>query len=170
MRVNMDRKTARKYRDQAKLPSELESWPRKWRTRDDPFADVWEEVRELLEVCPVLQAKTLFERLRRRYPGRFEDGQLRTLQRRVRQWEATCGPPKDVFFAQTHHPCRLGASDFTHMTSLGVTLGGQPFEHMVDHFVLTYSNWESASICFSESFESLSDGLQQALWEVEGQS
>jgi hypothetical protein len=164
----MDRKTARKYRDQAKLPSELENWPRAWRTREDPFADVWEEVREHLEASPGLQAKTLFEWLQRRYPGRFQDGQLRTLQRRVRQWEATAGPRKEVFFAQTHHPGRLGASDFTHMTSLGVTIGGQPFDHMVYHFVLTYSNWETASICFSESFESLSDGLQQALWELGG--
>ena len=54
------------------------------------------------------------------------------------------------------------------MTSLGVTIGGQPFDHMVYHFVLTYSNWETASICFSESFESLSEGLQQALWELGG--
>jgi hypothetical protein len=54
------------------------------------------------------------------------------------------------------------------MTSLCVTLGGQPFEHMVYHFVLTYSNWETVSICFSESFESLSDGLQQAFWELGG--
>jgi hypothetical protein len=168
MRADMDRKTARKYRDQAKLPSELETWPRAWRTRPDPFAEVWEEVREQLELSPGLQAKSLFEWLQRRYPGRFEDGQLRTLQRRVRQWEATAGPPKEVFFAQTHHPGRLGASDFTHMTSLGVTLGGQPFEHMVYHFVLTYSNWEAASICFSESLESLSDGLQQAFWELGG--
>jgi hypothetical protein len=168
LRVNMDRKTARKYRDQAKLPSELETWPRAWRTREDPFAGVWEEVREQLELSPGLQAKTLFEWLQRRYPGRFEDGQVRTLQRRVRQWEATSGPSKEVFFAQTHHPGRLGASDFTHMTSLGVTIGGQPFDHMVYHFVLTYSNWETASICFSESFESLSDGLQQAFWELGG--
>jgi len=73
-----------------------------------------------------------------------------------------------VFFAQIHHPGRLAASDFTHMTNLGVTIAGQPFDHMVYHFVLTYSNWETASICFSESFESLSEGLQQALWELGG--
>lgn len=54
------------------------------------------------------------------------------------------------------------------MTSLGVTIGGQPFDHMVYHFVLTYSNWETASICFSESFESLSDGLQQTFSELGG--
>jgi hypothetical protein len=85
MRVDMDRKTARKYRDQAKLPSELETWPRKWRTRQDPFADVWEEVTEQSEASPSLQAKTLFEWLQRRYPSQFQDGQLRTLQRRGKE-------------------------------------------------------------------------------------
>ncbi len=54
------------------------------------------------------------------------------------------------------------------MNSLGITIAGQPFEHMLYHFTLTYSNWESISICFSESFESLSCGLQQAFWELGG--
>lgn len=168
LRTDMDEKTARKYRDLGKLPSELEPWPRAWRTRKDCFADVWKEVEEKLEVSPGLQANTLFAWLQQRYPGRFSDGQLRTLQRRIRHWRADTGPSKEVFFAQNHYPGRLGASDFTHMTSLNVTLAGQPFDHMVFHFVLTYSNWEAASICFSESFESLSDGLQQALWELGG--
>jgi hypothetical protein len=168
LRTDMDEKTARKYRDLAKLPSELEPWPRTWRTRKDPFADVWEEVREKLEISPGLQANTLFAWLQQQYSGRFSNGQLRTLQRRIHDWRAEAGPPKEVFFAQTHYPGRLGASDFTHMTSLNITLAGQPFDHMVFHFVLTYSNWETASICFSESFESLSDGLQQALWELGG--
>jgi len=168
MRADMDEKTARKYREVGKLPSEIGVWPRTWRTREDPFVEVWDEVCEQLETSPGLQAKTLFLWLQRKYPGRFEDGQVRTLQRRLRQWRATAGPAKEVFFAQIHHPGRLAASDFTHMGSLGVTLGGQPFDHMVYHFVLTYSNWETASICFSESFESLSEGLQEALWELGG--
>ena len=54
------------------------------------------------------------------------------------------------------------------MNKLGVTIGGQPFEHLIYHFVLTYSNWETGCICFSESFESLSEGLQNALWELGG--
>ena len=54
------------------------------------------------------------------------------------------------------------------MTSLEVTVGGQAFDHLVYHFVLTYSNWESITICFSESFESLSEGLQNAVWELGG--
>ena len=54
------------------------------------------------------------------------------------------------------------------MNDLHVTLAGRPFDHMVYHLVLTYSNWETATICFSESFESLSQGLQNALWELGG--
>ena len=49
MRADMDEKTARKYRGSAKVPSEPEVWPRMWRTREDPFAAVWDEVRELVE-------------------------------------------------------------------------------------------------------------------------
>jgi hypothetical protein len=54
------------------------------------------------------------------------------------------------------------------MNKLGITIGGRPFDHLIYHFVLTYSNWETGSICYSESFESLSAGLQNALWELGG--
>lgn len=166
-RTDMDEKTARKYQRLQKLPSETTA-ERSWRTRGNPFTAVWPEVCALLEENPGLQAKTLFQELQRRYPGQFADGQLRTLQRQVRCWRALSGPPKEVFFAQVHEPGRLAASDFTRMGGLGVTIAGQPFDHMVYHFVLTYSNWETATICFSESFESLSEGLQNALWELGG--
>jgi hypothetical protein len=52
------------------------------------------------------------------------------------------------------------------MEELGVTIQGQSFPHLIYHFVLTYSNWEAATVCFSESFESLSEGLQNALWAL----
>src|SRR5271156_4912624 len=167
VRTDMDDKTARKYGRQRKLPSEL-AQRHDWRTRVDPFAEVWDEVCGLLADQTGLQAKTIFGELRRRYPGRFSDGQLRTLQRKVRQWRATAGPAKEVFFSQVHEPGRLAASDFTHMNDLGGTIQRQSFEHMVYHFVLTYSNWETLTVCFSESFESLSEGLQNALWELGG--
>lgn len=166
-KAGMDEKTARKYRRLGKLPSEVKNDPT-WRTRKDPFEDVWEEVRVKLEINPGLEAKTLFQDLQRRYPGRFQDGQLRTMQRRVKRWRALEGPPKEVFFPQEHRPGELCESDFTHMSSLGVTIGGERFEHLIYHFVLTYSNWETGMVCFSESFESLSEGLQRALWELGG--
>jgi hypothetical protein len=163
--ASMDEKTARKYRRAGRLPSELKS-AHAWKTRQDPFEAVWHEIQACLEESPALEAKTLFEWLQAKYPGRFADGQLRTLQRRVRLWRATQGPPKEVFFAQKHHPGQLGASDFTSMQELEVTLCGRRFSHLLYHFVLTYSNWEFACVCFSESFESLSKGLQDALWKL----
>jgi hypothetical protein len=167
MKAGMDEKTAHKYRRLGKLPSELEQ-PHTWRTRKDPFEDVWNETKLMLEINAGLEAKTIFEDLQRRNPGRFADGQLRTLQRRIKVWRASEGPAKEVFFIQLHHPGELSQSDFTHMNKLGITIGGRRFDHLIYHFVLTYSNWETGSICYSESFESLSQGLQNALWELGG--
>jgi hypothetical protein len=166
-KADMDEKTARKYRFLGKMPHELRV-DHFWRTREDPFNDFWAWVEENLEINPGLEAKTLFEDLQRRYPGRFSDGQLRTLQRRVKIWRALQGPPREVFFPQVHKPGELCESDFTSMNSLGVSIQRQPFDHLLYHFVLTYSNWETGTICFSESFESLSEGLQNALWELGG--
>lgn len=165
--AGMDEKTARKYLKLGMTPSEC-ACEHTWRTRKDPFEDVWDEVKSQLELTPGLQAKTLFDDLQRRYQERFSDGQLRTLQRRVKRWRATEGPGKEVFFPQEHHPGRLCASDFSHMSSLGITIQGQPFRHLLYHFVLTYSNWETGTVCYSESFESLCMGLQSALFELGG--
>ena len=164
-KAGMDAKTARKYRRLGRLPSEMAAVQR-GRTRPDPFVEVWEEVQTLYEDNAGLEAKTVFEYLQRKNPGHFQDGQLRTLQRRVKGWRATEGPAREVFFAQQHPPGRLGASDFTHMEELGVTIQGQSFAHLIYHFVLPYSNWETGTVCFSESFESLSEGLQNALWRL----
>jgi hypothetical protein len=163
----MDEKTARKYIRTGKLASEIEK-EHTWRTREDPFAEVWEEVRKKLEINSGLESKTLFEYLQRQYPGRFADGQLRTLQRAVKRWRALEGPPKETFFEQEYHPGRLCQSDFTWMNELGITIAKQPFEHLLYHFVLPYSNWETGSICFSECFEALNLGLQNAVWELGG--
>ena len=62
------------------------SKPRHWRTRKDPFEAVWYDVLYWLQQEPDVTAKALFERLQDEYPGHFPDGQLRTLQRRVREW------------------------------------------------------------------------------------
>ena len=164
-KVGMDRQTAGKYRKHGKLPSQLRI-DHAWRTRCDPFAAVWPWVAEQLAVNPGLEAKTLLAALQRLHPDDFADGQLRTLQRQVKRWRGLEGPGKEVFFTQVHHPGRLCQSDFSHMTKLGVTIGGRSFAHLIYHFVLTYSNWEAATVCFSESFENLSEGLQNALWAL----
>ena len=163
----MSENTARQYLRHRRLPSQIKH-ERVWRTRDNPFEEGWIEVQLKLEINPGLEAKTLFEWLQRTYPGRYSDGQLRTLQRRIKGWRAIEGPAKEVFFDQHHKPAELCESDFTHMSELGITINGIPFNHLIYHFVLTYSNWETGTVCFSESFESLSAGLQNALWELGG--
>jgi len=165
MRADMCRQTASKYLAAGKLPSELKR-DRDWRTRLDPFVDVWPEIRAMLEKTPELQAKTLFEHVCREHPGKFSEGQLRTLQRHIRRWRATAGPAQEVFFPQVHHPGRRLALDFTHMNALCITIRGEPFAHLLCHCVLTYSNWEWATICFSESLASLRDGLQVTLFRL----
>ena len=76
----------------------------------------------------------MFEYLGRKYPGRFQEGQLRSLQRRFKQWRARSGPEREVMFPQVHDPGRQCQSDFTHMSSLNVTIEGQKFEHLAYHF------------------------------------
>ncbi len=164
-KAGMDVKTARKYLDSDTLPSQMRK-DHNWRTRKDPFEGVWGEIEVMLRDDTGFEVKTLFEYLQRRFPGRFQDGQLRTLQRRVKVWRALEGPGKEVFFPQKHHPGELAQSDFTRMGSLEVTIEDQPFDHMVFHLVLTYSNWETGTVCFGENYESLSAGIQNALWEL----
>jgi hypothetical protein len=167
-RADMCENTARKYVELNSLPSELIS-PREHRTHIDKFQDVWSEVVEFLEMNPKIEAKTIFDYLCREYPEKnFQEGQLRTFQRKVKFWKAQFGHSKETYFAQNHHPGRFCQSDYTHMEKLKITINGNPFPHLLYHFVLTYSNWESADICFSESFESLSSGFQNALLRLGG--
>ena len=161
----MSEPTARKYRQASRLPSQLKKG-HGWRTRPDPFQEVWPQVETLLERDPGLEAKAVFDELQRRHGQRFSPGQLRTLQRRLREWRTRQGPEQEVFFAQRHLPGEQGQSDFTEMNSLGITISGEPLRHLIYHFVLPASNWEYAEIAYSENFEALSEGLQNALWTM----
>ena len=161
-------KTARKYLKNGKLPSQCRA-EHTWSTRQDPFADDWAFIEQtLIDTKATLEAKTIFEYLQRAYPGKYHNGQLRTLQRRIKAWKALYGPAKEVFFSQYYYPGQWSCSDFTSMNKLNITIAQQPFEHLFYHFVLCYSNWQAGRICFSESFESLSLGVQDALWKLGG--
>ena len=165
MRAGVDRKTARKYVRGGKLPSELVK-PRDWRTHEDAFLEHWPELEAMLIESPALEAKTLFEVLVGKYPGRYEEGQLRTLQRRVKTWRAERGPDKDVVLAQLHRPGEAAQTDFTWATELAVTIAGELFVHMLCVFVLPYSNWRWASVCLSESIAAIRHGVQRALFQL----
>lgn len=120
----------------------------------------------MLQQTPELEAKTLFEHLREKYPGRYEQGQLRTLQRRVQQWRSTQGPEQEVVLAQRHRPGEAAQTDFTHATELGVMIAGAVFTHLLCVFVLPFSNWFWATVCISESMAALRKGIQRALFQL----
>ncbi|MCX2862254.1 IS21 family transposase [Paucibacter sp. PLA-PC-4] len=161
-------RSARRIDKTGLLPSQT---PRRyWRARADPFVDVWDtEIVPLLKNAPKLMAVTLLRKLQNDHPDRFADGMLRTLQRHIRQWRALEGPPKEVFFPQVYAPGHRGLSDFTAMADLMITIAGAAFVHILYHFVLAFSRWEHTEVVEGgESFEALSKGLQNALWQAGG--
>lgn len=162
LRADLDPKTARKYLRAGKLPSQTRV-SHTWRTRPDPFAEHWTEAEKMLRDAPELEAKTLFEWLSERHPDTYHEGQLRTFQRRVREWRALSGPPKEIYFPQEHQPGKRMETDFTRMNKLGITICGIPFPHLFCHSVLTYSNWEWGIVCLSESLLALKKGVQTTL-------
>jgi hypothetical protein len=136
---------------------------RDWRTRPDPFAGIWlTEIEPLLksDAKGVLEAKFVLATLHAKTPDRFHLGQVRTLQRRFRNWRALHGPDPEVFFQQVAVPGREAAIDFTHADELGVTISGVPFPHLLFEFVLSYRGWTWTSLAFGETFEALVAGLK----------
>jgi hypothetical protein len=165
MKADVDRHTARKYIEAGKRPAELQA-QHTWRTRQDPLDKIWDPVAAMLRNAPELEAKTLFEHFMAQPDSGLDETHLRTFYRRVRHWRATQGPDQEVFFAQNHQPGQLLQLDWTHASELKVTIQGEPLDHLFCHCVLSYSNWEWATRCLSESFLSLVSGLQAALGQL----
>lgn len=167
--AGMSERTARSW-EKGPLPSQRKR-RRSWRTRRDPFEAVWEsEVVPLLRADKegVLQATTVLEELQANHPGKFEAGQVRTLQRRIHDWRVVDGPEREVYFPQVHPPGREGALDFTHASELGVTIGGREFSHLLFSLRLSFSGWTWVQVAYSETFEALVRGLQGAVWDLGG--
>ena len=139
------------------------------RRRPDPLADIFEtEVVPILENSPGIRPVGVFEALMQRHP-KLDPGVRRTLERRIRAWRAEYGPEREVIFRQTHEPGHRGLSDFTHMGSLGVSVAGQPLDHMLYHFRLAWSGFAHVRVVLGgESFTALAEGLQCALWHLGG--
>ncbi len=150
-----------------RLPSQSKA-PR-GRRRPDPLAAVWDtEIVPLLQSTPGLRPVAVFEEMLRRHSD-LAPGVRRTLERRVRHWQALHGPEREVIFRQDHPPGQQGLSDFTDATDLGVTIAAQPLAHRLYHFRLAFSGWEHAEVVLGgESFTALATGLQNALWFLGG--
>jgi len=148
---------------------------RTYKTRSSPIDDVWDnELRPMLEKNPELQPKTLLIYLQRTYQDEsglplYSESVLRTLQRRVAHWSAQHGSPKEVIFPQRHIPGQQSLSDFTHMNRCDILINGVAFKHLLYHFRLVYSKWSYVKVIQGgESFQALSEGLQEALFQLGG--
>ena len=155
------RKTVAKYEKLGKLPSELKQ-PRVYRTREDAFSEDWGVVEKMLAEAPGLEAKALFEWLQEQKPGKYQEGQLRTFQRRVSSWRALKGGQL-LSLEQVREPGEVLQTDGTWMNDLQIMIGGERFEHLLIHSVLPYSNWEWGRVVQSESLLAIRLGLQSAL-------
>ena len=164
VKAGMALATAKKYlRNGGKM---MENQPRDYLTRADYFADVWPEIEAMLDVNSGLQSRTLMMWLIDRDSEQFNWSHFRTLQRRIQTWRALKGPDRAVMFPQIHIPGKQSQSDWTHCTELGVKIDGQPFPHMLFHFMLPYSRWETAHVSHTESFDSLTMGYMKAAAEL----
>lgn len=170
LKANMHPETAGRYLKANAGPEELkqERGPRPYRTRSDPLKDIMPEAARYLETAPEIEAKGLLAHLKIAKPEVAEAVALRTFQRGVKVWRALNGPPKEVFFPQAHEPGLAAQFDWKRAGELGITIAGVPFDHLLGHLVLPYSNWQRATVCFSESFVSLKTGVQAGYWGLGG--
>jgi hypothetical protein len=158
------RKTVAKYAGLQRLPSELKQ-RRNYRTRRDPFAAHWPQVEAMLAAAPELEAKALFDWLCEQHSECYQEGQVRTFQRRVNEWRALHQPQVAVL-EQVHRPGEVVQTDGVWLTELGVTIQGQPLAHLFIHCVLPYSNWEWGCLAQTESLMALRLALQTTLTKL----
>jgi hypothetical protein len=155
------RKTVAKYERAGRLPKLIEQ-RRNYRTRPDPFGAHWSQVEAMLAATPELEAKALFGWLCEQHPSSYQEGQVRTFQRRVNEWRALHQPQVAVL-EQVHRPGEVMQTDGVWLTELAVTIQGQPLAHLFIHCVLPYSNWEWGCLAQSESLMALRLALHTTL-------
>jgi hypothetical protein len=166
-KAGISRRTAQRIESGTHRPKR--GRPRDWKTRQCPLDGHWEaDLLPMLEREPRLTPITLFEALQELHPGQYDD-KIRTVERRVKDWKAQHGKPKEVMFKIQHEPGVMGLSDFTHLKGVTVTVRKQPFQHILYHYRLAFSGWQYVQVIQGgESFVGLSQGLQNALFACGG--
>ncbi len=159
-KAGISERSARRIDQQAHQPLKQE---RRWRTRKDPLAEVWDSiVLPLLESSSVLTPVGIFDYLCEHHTAQFDPRARRTLERRIGRWRQLHGPAQSVMFVQTHEPGERGIADFTWVKE-PVTIAGQVLRHKLFHYRLVASGWAYVQVTYGgESFSALSDGLQKA--------
>ncbi|MGY4601457.1 hypothetical protein ACVWXL_009203 [Bradyrhizobium sp. GM22.5] len=166
-KAGFSKASAYRIEDDLRLPSQKKV-PR-GRRRLDPLVPYWDaEIIPILKAAPGIRVIGVLDELRRRHPD-LNPNIRRTLERRINAWRALNGPEQDVIFRQEHEPGRLGLSDFTDTSALGIAIAGEALDHRLYHFRLAFSGFEHAHVVLGgESFVALAEGLQNALWALGG--
>lgn len=145
--------------------------PRIHKTRYHALDDLWEaEAIPLLE-SGIFEATFLLQELIKKFPDLLTKRDLRTTQRRVRDWRVLNEKRnKEVMFPQVHEPGQLGISDFTHLKDVEIFIKGEKIEFVLYHFRMPYSgfNYMDAFLGKGEPFTAFSKGLQDALFMLGG--
>ena len=104
--------------------------PRTWRMRTDPFETVWGEITQRLEVRPERTARSVLDELQVQHPGLYSHSQLRTLQRRVKEWRAQAllrfddqWLSEDIVVEQRMHPSLWATTNDDRVLLPEATLG-----------------------------------------------
>ena len=136
------------------------------RTRIDPFADVYDsDIVPMLERDPhgQLYARTIMDQLMESYPAQFSWTQLRTLERRVKEWRQEHGLGPEAFIPQEHLPGLEAQVDFTSGASLRVTIREATYAHKIGHFVLSHSKGRYAHPAAGETYPAMLHLIRAAL-------
>jgi hypothetical protein len=168
--ADMHRNTAGKYLKAGELPSKLKKPRGCVLAQASAIDDIhWEELAKILDASPELEATAAMEFLCERYPDRYTGKELRSLQRRIRDWWIVSCKEKEVMFWQNYRPGERSQSDFIDMDYLRIKIAGRQFDHLLYHFMLPYSGWEYVLICEGgESFMNLCTGCEKAFWKLGG--
>lgn len=123
-KAGLSERTGRRIDTQQHSANQSHSSSRAYSTRQDPLMAVWKnELKPMLEQQSGLLPITLFEHLQDKYPGQY-DKTHRTLQRRIKQWQALYGPDQEVIFRQQQQPGQQALVDFTILKGLVILIAG----------------------------------------------
>ena len=165
----LHRNTASKYIKAGDLPSNLHKLRKDAALPCAIREEHWTELEAILKESPELEATAALEYLQEKYEGIYNGKELRSLQRKMKEWRVFEGQSKEVMFSQIYRPGERSQSDFIHMDYLKVSIRGQQYDHLLFHFMLPYSCWEYAMHCKGgESFSNLVEGYENALWLLGG--
>lgn len=172
LKGEMSEKTARKYLyKENRLPGEIkvDQPPRQYLTRQSPFVDIEDEIKEVLKTTDgAIIALELFRYFQEKYPEKYSDNLLRSFQRFVKNWKVTEGPGQEIYFPQQYYCGEFAQSDFVHLGKFNIRINGSLYDGLLYHYALLFSKWEYVELCVSESFESLSSGFQNAVFASGG--